>query len=59
VVCKAVHRPTGLRYAIKSYNKSNLVEASKKDAAEREVKLLSSLEHPNIIKLHRTIEAED
>lgn len=44
------------KVAIKIYDKSKLLTPSRKKNAEREIKILTRLNHPNIIKLYQTIE---
>ena len=42
--------------AIKTYDKSKLIENSRKQNVIREIKILSKLHHPNIIKLFSVCE---
>lgn len=51
-----VERRTGVTFALKSYSKLRLCDAQRKESVKREVDILLTLEHSNIIKLHRTID---
>jgi len=42
--------------AIKQYDRYKLLDLQRKKQAIREIKILSKLEHPNIIKLHESID---
>lgn len=45
--------------AIKSYDKSKLVDVQKKQNVEREVKILMNLNHKHIIKLYTVVESTE
>jgi len=51
-----VERRTGVTYALKSYSKLRLTDVQRKESVKREVDILLTLDHPNVIKLHRTID---
>ena len=53
-VCKDIK--TGDEYAVKVYEKYKLLESHRKKNLRREIKILNKLDHPHIIKLHKTIE---
>lgn len=55
----ATHKPTGLTVAIKSYDKKKLEDPMKRKNVEREIKNLSRLNHPNIIKLYQVLESQN
>jgi Protein kinase domain len=56
VVKLANHTQTNEKFAIKIYEKTLLLHPNRKKNVEREIKILSKLKHPNIIKLITTIE---
>lgn len=47
---------TSQRVAIKVYDKIKLHDPMKKKNVQREVEILSQLDHPNVIKLVKTID---
>jgi MAP/microtubule affinity-regulating kinase len=51
VVAQALHHPTGKSYAVKIIYLSDNIPTSLTAAVEREIRILKSLNHPNIIKL--------
>jgi len=56
-VWRAVHRKTGESVAVKQLCKANLPSLGiRREDVDREISLLGSLEHENIIKLHQTFE---
>ena len=55
-VRSAHNKENNSKVAIKVYDKLKLLSPSKKKNAEREIKILSRLNHPNIIKLYKTVE---
>ena len=55
-VKESLHRKTGERVAIKQYDRYKLLDVQRKKQAIREIKILSRLDHPNIIKLHESID---
>jgi serine/threonine protein kinase len=48
-VYKAIHLPTKTKVAIKLYEKSKLSEKLRQKSIKREIKILSRLNHPNIV----------
>lgn len=48
-VYKAIHLPTKTKVAIKLYEKSKLTEKLRQKSIKREIKILSRLNHPNIV----------
>ncbi|CDW85791.1 protein kinase domain containing protein [Stylonychia lemnae] len=56
VVKESVHRPTNERVAIKIYDRYKLMDLQRKKSALREIKILSKLNHPNIVKLYESID---
>lgn len=55
-VRSAQNKENNSTVAIKIYDKFKLLTPSRKKNAEREIKILSRLNHPNIIKLYKTVE---
>ena len=55
-VKESVHKKTGEKVAIKQYDRYKLLDLQRKKQAIREIKILSGLEHPNIVKLHESID---
>ena len=55
-VKESVHKKTGEKVAIKQYDRFKLLDVQRKKQAIREIKILSKLEHANIIKLHESID---
>eukprot|EP00359_Climacostomum_virens_P003916 CAMPEP_0204901482 /NCGR_PEP_ID=MMETSP1397-20131031/3106_1 /ASSEMBLY_ACC=CAM_ASM_000891 /TAXON_ID=49980 /ORGANISM="Climacostomum Climacostomum virens, Strain Stock W-24" /LENGTH=417 /DNA_ID=CAMNT_0052069847 /DNA_START=219 /DNA_END=1472 /DNA_ORIENTATION=+ len=53
----AVHKRTNRKVAVKTYDKVRLLDPSRKKSVHREIKILSKLEHPHIVKLFETIDA--
>ena len=51
IVKLAIHKSTGAKVAIKSYDKRGLENPMKMKNVQREIKILMSLRHPNIIHL--------
>jgi len=56
VVKEGVHRPTSERVAIKIYDRFKLMDIQRKKSALREIKILSKINHPNIVKLYESID---
>ena len=52
----AKDKSNGCYYAIKTYEKFKLCDAQRRKNVKREIALLKSVNHPNIIKLASTIE---
>jgi serine/threonine protein kinase len=51
-----IHKPTGHKVAIKVYEKYKLIDPQRKRCLQKEIKVLSKLSHPNIVKLFEVIE---
>lgn len=58
VVRLALHNETGKKVAIKTYEKYQIIDPVKKNNLLREIEILKRLDHPNIVKLHETIEGK-
>lgn len=56
VVKLATEKATGEKYAIKTYDKYKLYDIQKKKNVTREISILKTLNHPNIVKLISTID---
>lgn len=57
-VKQAIHRPTGISYAVKIYDKHKMLDKERKSAMNREIIILKQLDHPNIVKLHEVIDTQ-
>jgi serine/threonine protein kinase len=55
-VKQAVHKPSGVRVAIKIYEKFKLMDPAKKTSVKREIHILKKLDHSNIVKLFEVID---
>lgn len=58
VVWKAKHRQLGIEVAVKEIDK-NLLSAKVSENLLKEISILSTIDHPNIIRLFEAIEMED
>jgi serine/threonine protein kinase len=56
VVKYGVHKVTNQKVAIKIYEKSKLSDITRMKSVQTEIKILSKLDHPNIIKLYKDID---
>lgn len=56
MVKQAVHKPTGIRVAIKLYEKFKLMDPAKKSSVKKEIQVLKILDHSNIVKLFEVID---
>lgn len=56
VVRLATHNLTGDKRAVKFYDRSKLVDGMRKQSLHKEIRILSRVEHPNIIKLYEAID---
>ena len=56
-VREAVYKPTREPVALKIYEKSKLLDVTKRKNLLREIKILDSLNHPNIVKIYACIDA--
>lgn len=52
-----MHKPTGERVAVKVYDRLKLMDVQRKKSALREIKILSKLNHQNIVKLYESIDS--
>ena len=57
VVKECIHKQSGERVAIKQYDRHKLEETQRKKQAIREIRILSKLSHPNVIKLYESIDS--
>ncbi|KAK7258408.1 hypothetical protein RIF29_23983 [Crotalaria pallida] len=58
VVYRSRHRKTGLEYAVKEIDKKQL-SPKVKDSLLKEISILSTIHHPNIIRLFEAIQTND
>ncbi|MBN3302073.1 NUAK1 kinase, partial [Amia calva] len=58
-VKKAVERRSGRTVAIKSIRKEHITDDLDKVHIQREIEIISSLKHPNIIRIHEVFESRD
>lgn len=56
IVKSAYHKSTGIKYAIKIYEKYKLVDPAKNSAVKREIQILKNINHKNIVGLFEVIE---
>ena len=56
VVRLAIDKETNEKVAIKTYEKFKLNDVHKRKNVKREISILQNLDHPNIIKLYKTID---
>lgn len=56
VVKEAIHKPTGERVAVKVYDRYKLLDVQRKKSALREIKILSKLNHPQVVRLYESID---
>jgi len=56
VVMHAIHKPTNKEYAVKLYEKIKLLDIQKKNSVKREIAILSSIDHPSLIKIYEVID---
>jgi len=56
VVKRAIHKDTQHALAIKTYEKKNLTDKEAKESVQKEINVLSLLEHPNIMGLYEVID---
>lgn len=56
LVKEATHKATCKKVAIKVYDKYRLLDSQRKNSVNREIQILQSLSHPNIVKLYETID---
>lgn len=51
----AIYRPTNQKIAIKAYEKSKIREAARKKTVRRQIKILQTVNHPNIVKIYDVV----
>jgi MAP/microtubule affinity-regulating kinase len=51
------HKQSKQQVAIKTYEKARLRDPQRKQSVKREMQILQKLQHPNIIRLHETLES--
>jgi hypothetical protein len=56
IVRLASERTTNKKVAIKTYEKYKLFDNDRKKGVKREIAILSNMNHPNIIKLYKTVD---
>jgi len=56
IVRAAVHKPSHSSVALKTYEKYKLLDPHRKQGVNREIKVLSLLSHPNVVKLREVID---
>ncbi|CAI2363769.1 unnamed protein product [Moneuplotes crassus] len=56
VVRLAHHHPSNEKRAVKLYDRSKLVDGTRKLSLVKEIRILRKVDHPNIIKLHESID---
>ena len=58
VVKESTHKPSGERVAIKQYDRSKLMDPQRRKQAIREIRILTRLKHPNIVRLFEAIDSD-
>jgi serine/threonine protein kinase len=56
VVKQVLHKPSGMKLAIKFYDKFRLMDPLRKNAVKREIQIMKQLDHPNVVKLYEVID---
>jgi serine/threonine protein kinase len=56
IVRSAVRKSTNTKHAVKTYEKSKLLDPHRKRSVQREIEILSMLKHQNIVKLFEVID---
>jgi tRNA A-37 threonylcarbamoyl transferase component Bud32 len=56
IVRSAIHKPTNKKIALKTYEKSKLLDPHRKRCVKREIEILGLLSHQNIVKLYEVID---
>lgn len=51
-----MHKHTSFTVAIKTYEKKALVDNAAKEAVQKEINILSKLDHPNVMSLYEVID---
>lgn len=57
VVKLGMHKPTGENRAIKMYERFKLIDSTRKSSLVREIKIMSWIQHPNIVKFYESIDS--
>lgn len=57
VVKSAIHKASGIKYAVKIYEKYKLMDPAKKTAVKREIQILKQIDHKNIVRMFEVIDA--
>jgi calcium-dependent protein kinase len=57
-VCECIHKATKLKYALKTLNKYRIKPEKLKQLRE-EINIMSTLDHPNIVRLHEYFETRN
>jgi MAP/microtubule affinity-regulating kinase len=55
----AIFKPDNKKIAIKAYEKGKIKEIPRKKTVRREIKILQSLDHPNIVKILDVVETNN
>jgi serine/threonine protein kinase len=55
----ATHRKSGEPRAIKLYERYKLIDATRKQSLVREIRIMSRLDHPGIVKFYESIDTSD
>ena len=58
IVKYGIHKDTNRKVAIKIYEKSKLVDINRQKSVQGEIRILSKIEHTNIVKLYQTIDTQ-
>ena len=56
IVKLAKHIPTNTQRAVKLYDRSKLIDSTRKQSLVKEIKILKRIDHPNIIKFYEAID---
>lgn len=55
----AIQIETNLKVAIKIYEKAKIKDLQRRKGVRREIEILEKLDHPNIVKIHDTVESNN
>lgn len=58
-VSVAMHRPSGIRVAVKKIDKVSLTSAKIRDTLKREIEIQKRLKHVNIVRLYTSLEDQN
>jgi serine/threonine protein kinase len=56
IVKQALHKPTGVKVAIKFYEKIKLMDPLRKTAVKKEIQIMKHLNHENTVKMYEVID---